>query len=78
MGTKNKLTDLNDHLFAQLERLNDDDLKGENLKAEIDRAKAMSQVATQIVNGAKIRVDAMKLMGRGDINEDDALKLLGS
>ena len=57
---RNKLTDLNDHLFEQLERLNDEQLKGDNLTAEINRSRAVSTVASQIINAAKVTVDAMK------------------
>ena len=49
---KNKLTDLNDHLFAEIERLGDEDLKGEALTAEIGRAHAVSTIATQIIANA--------------------------
>ncbi len=74
---KNKLSDLNDHLFAQIERLGDEDLKGQNLKTEIDRAKAMANVATQIVNLSKVTVDAMKLVTTGRLTKADLPKLLG-
>lgn len=73
---RNKLTDLNNHLFAQLERLNDTDLTGDDLKTEIDRAKAVSSVATQIVQTAKITVDAMKLVGSGRIEKSEIQSLL--
>lgn len=35
---KNTLGDLNNHLFAQLEKLGDDDLTGEELESELKRS----------------------------------------
>jgi hypothetical protein len=48
-NTKNKPIDLHNHLFEQLERLNDDDLKGEDFGREERRARAMCNVAAQII-----------------------------
>lgn len=59
---RNKITDLNDHLFAQLERLSDEDLQGENLDKEISRSKAMTQIASNIIESSRVTVEAMKIM----------------
>lgn len=53
---KNAAKDLYNHLFLQLERLNDEKLKGDKLKEECDRASALSAVAGNIVNLAKVEV----------------------
>ncbi len=58
---KNKLIDLNNHLFAQLERLNDEELKGDQLREEIDRSKAVTGVSKEIVSNARLALDAEQL-----------------
>lgn len=57
---KNTLGDLNNHLFAQLERLGDEELKGDALKEEIGRAKSVSDVATRIIANANVVLQAKK------------------
>ena len=68
-NTKNKMSDLNDHLFLQMERLNEEELKGEKLKEEIVRAKAVAGVANQIINNAKVCIDGMKAFNEGLIKK---------
>jgi hypothetical protein len=66
---KNKISDLNDHLFAQMERLADEALKGDDLVTEIKRGDAMVDVADQILRSAEIQVAAAKIVaehGKGD------------
>jgi ubiquitin len=64
---KNKLTDLNDHLFAALERLNDEELTNEQIESESKRADAIIGISDKIIANAKITLDAMKLMSNGNL-----------
>ena len=68
---KNTLQDLNNHLFAELERLSDEETKGEELKEEITRAKAITDIATKIIDNADTVLQAKKLqadvLGRSNI-----------
>ncbi|PHM63019.1 hypothetical protein [Xenorhabdus ishibashii] len=72
---KNKLEDLNNHLFAQLERLSDEDILNEQLEIEFRRAKSISDIATQIVNNGKLALDVKKAIGNQDV--DSLPKFLG-
>ena len=56
---KNTLGDLNNHLFAQLERLGDEDLSGDELSAEIKRAEAISKVSEEIIRNGELQFRAM-------------------
>jgi hypothetical protein len=58
---KNKLSDLNNHLFAQLERLADEDMDADKLEAEVKRAEAMVSVADRITGNAELQLKAAKL-----------------
>lgn len=59
---KNTLGDLNNHLFAQLEKLGDEDLEGDVLDMEIKRAEAMAKVGEQIIKTGELQFKAMQHM----------------
>ena len=69
---KNTLTDLNNHLFMQLERLGDEDLKGEELMDEIERAKAITVISAQIISNGSLALKAKTFVheyGNGNTND---------
>jgi hypothetical protein len=53
---KDKIQDLRNHLFETIEMLKDGDI-------DIDKAKAISEVAQVIINSAKVEVQFLKEMG---------------
>lgn len=72
---KNKLSDLNNHLFAQLERLNDESLQGEELQSEIKRSHAVTGVARQIIGNANVMLKAEQLRADNRISGDNKVLL---
>lgn len=57
--TKNTLSDLNNHLFEQLERLNDEELDAEQLEKEIKRSEGMTKIAEQIIRNGELAYKTM-------------------
>ncbi|MGZ0717699.1 hypothetical protein [Pseudomonas gessardii] len=54
---KNKIEDLRNHLFVTIESLLDP-----NKPMELDRAKAIAEVAQVMINSAKVEVDMVKAL----------------
>jgi hypothetical protein len=74
---KNKLTDLNNHLFAQLERLSDEDLEGDKLREEIERSKSVATIAQNIIANGKLLLDAHITIAERMLNKDSLPRMLG-
>jgi hypothetical protein len=72
---RNKLTDLSNHLFAEIERLGDEDLKGEALAAEIVRAHALSEAASRVIDIGNLMLKA-KIAGTEKLGGDVEVPLL--
>lgn len=70
---KDKITDLNRHLFAQLERLGDESLKPEEIEREVKRASAIVEVSEQIIRSATVSLGAAKLVAEHGFKARDAM-----
>lgn len=58
---RNTMLDLNDHLFEQMERLNEDNLTDKELAKECKRTKAMALLAGRIIDNAAVALKAERL-----------------
>lgn len=56
-----KLSTLDDHLFAALDRLAAGGLSGDALTAEVQRAGAIVDVADQLIASNRTKIEAAKL-----------------
>jgi len=63
MTTKNNtLSSLNDHLFAQMEKLSK--CKGsDEIKVEIERTRAMTGLAKEMIENARTALEAHRTLG---------------
>ena len=75
---QNTLGDLNNYLFNTLKRLDDKNLKGDELKDEILRAKSITDVAAKIVDNASLVLEAEKFkaetLGRSKVEPSKLLE----
>ena len=68
---QNNLSDLNNHLFEQLELLSSGKLSNERLEKEIKKTKAMTSISSQILKIASIQISAIKTAEQcGLMNQD--------
>lgn len=74
---KNKLDDLNNHLFAQLERLSEEGLSAEQIEQEVKRADAIVDISEQIIRNADLHLKAATLIANHGERFHDKLPMLG-
>ena len=69
---KNTLLDLNNYLFEQIERLNDDELTDDQLDRELKKTDSIVKISEKIIENGELAFKTMKHMdeyGYG-INKD--------
>ena len=57
---KNTLSDLNNYLFEQIERIVDDDLSDEQLEKELRRTDAIVKVSEKIITNGELAFKTMQ------------------
>lgn len=60
--SKNRLQNLNDHLFAQIERLCEEDLTPEEIERESRRSVALVGLADQTIRNAMVQIHAAQII----------------
>jgi len=77
---KNKLDDLNNYLFEQIEKLNDDDLTQEELDLAIQKADKIADISRVIIQNQALQLNAVKAAAEYGIfvPKDKMQYLLGS
>ena len=72
---RNKLTDLNNHLFEALERLNDAESE-EEVEKELRRSKAIADIGRTIISNAELVFEAERFATEYDLKGKEKPTLL--
>ena len=75
--SRNKLGDLDNHLFAQLERLADENLTAEQIEQEVSRSDAIIGIADKVIGNARLKLDAAKLYATHGPSIKEMLPMIG-
>ena len=59
---KNTLLDLNNYLFEQIERLNDDELTDDQLDRELKKTDSIVKISEKIIENGELAFKTMKHM----------------
>lgn len=68
---KNTLSDLNNYLFEQLERLNDDSLTEEQVERELRKTDSIVKVSEKIIETGELAFKTMQHMDQYGYNAGD-------
>ena len=58
---KNKLGDLNEHLYKALERVNEENLSAEDVSKAIEQGKAVQGLSNSILSLGRLVMDGMQM-----------------
>lgn len=75
---QNNLSDLNNHLFSQLELLESGELSEKELDLELKKAKAITQISSQILNVARLQIAAINTAESCRLCNDDMPALIAT
>ena len=70
---KNTLMDLNNYLFEQIERINDDELDEDELEMELKKADTIVKVSEKIIQNGELAFKTMKHMDEYGYNSHRAV-----
>lgn len=73
---KNRLLDLNNHLFSQLERLTEEGISAEQIEQEVKRSDAIVAVSEQIIRNADLSLKAVALVATHGDRFASALQMI--